>query len=319
MVNLGIVGLGNHWESRYKPAIDKLSNRLAVKAIYTPVMSRAKQVSEDFNAYAVEGINLLANIPNIRGILLLETGWAKIEVLKLLLHLNKPVFLAESINLDLQQLIKIHHEAQDIGLSIMPELSRRYMPATARLQELMATQLGRPKIIRIKSPIPCPEKPQNLTTNAILHGIFDWCYYIGRSKSKEIHVQHHQNSPCPGLTRSEIKIQYEKSKLMHPPAILELKLNCLKHEYGNSTSAKKDHFLCEIICENGTARIESPIDIQWEINSKEYRESLESDHSDIEVMLDHFCRRAIGGLIPVPNLEDYCRSAKLMKQIFSVE
>jgi predicted dehydrogenase len=315
MINLGIVGIGNQWETRYKPALKKLSNRLAIKAIYAPVANRAKQVSQEFDAVSVEGINSFSKIADLQGILLLDTGWSNIEMLKLLLKLNKPLFLAESLNLNWKQLSQLTEEVHAKGLNIMPELGRRYMPSSARLQELIATQLGRPKEIKIITPIPCPQKRDALHSNEILRGLFDWCYYIGRSNSKEIHVQYHQDSSCPALTHSEVRIQYEKSNLMHSPAVLNLELSCNKHEHGNSSSAMKKQFLCEIICEKGTARIDTPINITWNVDSSSCHESLTSENSDIEVMLDHFCRRVVGGLIPTPDLEDYCRSSHLTEQV----
>jgi hypothetical protein len=40
-------------------------------------------------------------------------------------------------------------------------------------------------------------------------------------------------------------------------------------------------------------------------------ESLTTDRTDVEVMLDHFTRRVLGGLIPVPTLEDVQRAREL--------
>ena len=37
-------------------------------------------------------------------------------------------------------------------------------------------------------------------------------------------------------------------------------------------------------------------------------ESLAAERSEIEVMLDHFSRRVVGGLVPVPTLEDVRRA-----------
>ncbi len=38
------------------------------------------------------------------------------------------------------------------------------------------------------------------------------------------------------------------------------------------------------------------------------REGLATERTETEVLLDHFCRRAVGGLIPVPSLEDFLRA-----------
>jgi hypothetical protein len=51
--------------------------------------------------------------------------------------------------------------------------------------------------------------------------------------------------------------------------------------------------------------------VTWESSKEKARESLISDRPAVEVMLDHFTRRVVGGLIPVPTLEDLCRAFQL--------
>jgi hypothetical protein len=42
---------------------------------------------------------------------------------------------------------------------------------------------------------------------------------------------------------------------------------------------------------------------------------LSHDRPEVEVMLDHFCRRVVGGLIPVADLLDICRSLHLVRSL----
>ena len=41
-------------------------------------------------------------------------------------------------------------------------------------------------------------------------------------------------------------------------------------------------------------------------------ESLTADRTEVEVMIDHFCRRLAGGLIPVADISDVCRCLRLV-------
>ena len=68
-----------------------------------------------------------------------------------------------------------------------------------------------------------------------------------------------------------------------------------------------------IVCRNGSAEFHSPDEIHWETESSSMTESLKSDRRELEVMLDHFCRRAVGGIIPVANIQDVCQAIKLVK------
>ena len=60
----------------------------------------------------------------------------------------------------------------------------------------------------------------------------------------------------------------------------------------------------DVHCEEGVARIDGNSDIMWQHAETQAVESLAADRPDVEVMLDHFCRRAVGGLIPVADLRD---------------
>jgi hypothetical protein len=51
----------------------------------------------------------------------------------------------------------------------------------------------------------------------------------------------------------------------------------------------------------------------WRTEHEQGDESLLSERSDVEVMLDHFCRRVVGGLIPVADLGDVRRCYRLAR------
>ena len=61
-------------------------------------------------------------------------------------------------------------------------------------------------------------------------------------------------------------------------------------------------------CHDGQALLIGERQIHWQVQSDRRSETLASERSDVEVMLDHFCRRVVGGLIPVADLNDIHRS-----------
>ena len=67
-------------------------------------------------------------------------------------------------------------------------------------------------------------------------------------------------------------------------------------------------------CEKGKATITSPVQIQWQTGSStQKQETLTSERSEEEIMLDIFCRRVIGGLVPVADLDDILRPIQLLE------
>ena len=71
----------------------------------------------------------------------------------------------------------------------------------------------------------------------------------------------------------------------------------------------------EISSVHGNATIDSPDTISWNTHSDSITESLTGERSETEVMLDHFCRRVAGGLIPVADLADICHGLELVKAV----
>jgi hypothetical protein len=70
---------------------------------------------------------------------------------------------------------------------------------------------------------------------------------------------------------------------------------------------------CEIVCIRGRAKFSDPQQLSWTSGGEERVESLASERSEVEVMLDHFCRRVVGGLIPVADLADICGHLRLIE------
>lgn len=67
-------------------------------------------------------------------------------------------------------------------------------------------------------------------------------------------------------------------------------------------------------CENGSAELKSTTELSWQSDSAEsIRETLTVDRSEEEIMLDIFCRRVVGGLIPVADLNDIVRPIQLLR------
>ncbi len=60
----------------------------------------------------------------------------------------------------------------------------------------------------------------------------------------------------------------------------------------DDTPHEEDSLLGEIICEHGSARIRNQTELTWRNGTDAAVEILTTERSEIEVMLDHFCRRS---------------------------
>ena len=315
MVSIGVIGLGSVWEDRYRPVLGRLGSRLRVRALYDPVFGRAELTARDYQASAESGLVSLARRPDIDAILLLDTAWHGCEALRLLCSAGKPIYIAADLGDEPAMLQALHWTAVNYGMTLMPELGARYTPASNRLRELMATRLGRPIRVRITlddasigicSPQRKPSDP------AIVQSVrrefvnwFDWLRYILCAPPLSLKVTQDAE------TGPRIRIEYSTPR--HSEISPSAELRVVPGTQPNGPQIGRP----EVECEHGIAVIHSPTVIRWKSHSDEKYviESLLSDRSEFEVMLDHFCRRVVGGLIPVADLADISHSLELIKAL----
>jgi predicted dehydrogenase len=296
MINLGLVGLGPVWESRYRPVLEKLRHRVRVRAVYDVIASRSEQAAFEFGAVPYQGVLTLLSQPDLRGILVLDTSWHGNALLHFVRKMKKPAYIAGSLGEDWDELTELRSLVESEGLLVMPEFSRRFTPATCRLRELIATHLGPPRHISIRAVPPAADAPDAVPGQAagtdFLVGLLDWCRYVVRSAAVELEAGPlHAEAPPEG-PRS-IAIEFGARDLERRPTV--------RLELHNPPEA----------C--GEAVIEGPEHIRWTPSGGEGKtESLTADRTEVEVMIDHFCRRLAGGLIPVADMSDVCRCLRMV-------
>lgn len=306
MVPVGIVGLSPAWDARYRPALESLRSRIAVRAVYDPVQSRSEQAANELNAEPAGGMRVLARRSDIKALLVFDTGWGGTEALHLLCASGRPMFVGGALAADEVALRRLGDAALTCGAMIMPELGQRYTPATSRLRELMASRLGRPLQIEIDASAPAvPRDGQPLGRkpwDEFVSRLADWCCYVVPTPPREVAVLS-QN----GGESSAIRFSFARPRSGGDPPFVDVRLRAA------DPSAVKEVVppVYRVRCERGHAEVHTSHRIIWRTDQEAGDESLTSERSDLQVMLDHFCRRVVGGLIPVADLGDVRRSHKL--------
>ena len=74
-IRVGLIGLGDHWLDRHRPALKALSDRFEVRAICCEVAERSKAVARDFDAVAVDGFRAMIERNDIDAVLALAPDW----------------------------------------------------------------------------------------------------------------------------------------------------------------------------------------------------------------------------------------------------
>lgn len=286
-----------------------------MRAVYDSVLNRAELAAEEFEADCCSGLITTIERSDVRALLLLDSAWQGWTPLRLICSRGKPTYIAGSLGENVAELRKLHESACAASLTLMPEFSRRYTPATGRLQELLATCLGRPQRIEIEATAPRPDDSEVVPGQGpgrdFLIGLIDWCRHIVRTNPLRVHAER-LNGAESGSAMQRVSVRFAefRSGGLAPAAELQLAEPPPSGDAGAEPPPPGPRFRVE--CERGWALIESPAEITWSAGEQPISESLVSERSEVEVMLDHFCRRVAGGLIPLADVEDVCRTMALV-------
>jgi Oxidoreductase family, NAD-binding Rossmann fold len=311
MLQVGLIGLGAQWQRHYCSAFQRLRQRIAIRCCYAPLPVQSAQLAAELNCDVAAGLVSLLERNDVQAVVVLRTDWHGEAPLRLASDLGKPVFVAEPMAWDLLS-SDWHTRAADAGQTIMPGLTARYLPATSRLRELIATRLGRPLEYHLDLQLPSlttPASERYRATESTLAAALDWCTSLaGASPS---HFQLLDSNPAAAaapLARQQMLVDFRPSPASEqvPQATFTL----LAHEAPPSADTEPAGALARLVvrCERGTAALTPPHELSWKSSGEQVCESLTSDRTAAEVLLDHFTRRSLGGLIPVPSMDDVFRA-----------
>lgn len=316
MLDVGLIGVGSDWDKRYRPVLNRLRSRLRIRAIYAPVANRADSVASEFQAVWSPGLCALLERPDLKAVLVLDSGWTAHLPAQLACASGKPVFFAGASAIGQSAIADLAAQSAESGTTLMPDLRLRYLPATLRLRELLATKLGRPKLLRLELE-PLGDSNRDGRLHARLVELLDWCralvgtlpVAVERNNSplnghglRNGHAVVNGSAPVgAGVSNPLFEVQFAKPARGGDATRVEVVRK------GAGALSGTDPLAAElrVECEGGWAEIRETHAIRWQATGgEETMESLADERDDLELMLDHFSRRVVGGLVPVPTFED---------------
>ncbi len=296
LLSLGVIGIGPSWERRYRPAVRRLSDRLCIRIVHDPVLSRAQSAAQDTGADVAAGLRQVIEHPGINGVLVLDAGWYGITPAVLACEHHKPAFLANLWTESPALLQDLAEQAQARGVMLVPELSFRHQPATSRLRELIASQLGPVQQISLQQEHvdPAHSPCEQLTCAALV----DWCSYVTRRTIDSAEWMAPRDDRVKPHWRITFRPDVRGNYLPAPAEIVQ-------GPPLNTGDPAESNLMAAVECSEGLAILRGATEIQWSLRGAELQcERLDQERTDAEVMLDQFCRRLVGGLIPTAGLGD---------------
>ncbi len=269
--------------------------RMHLSAAFSPVYANVESFSRNHQASPFGSLRCLVEHDAIQG-LIWNKQLAEIDLVKWAFGTEPKPILARQQFLEhcsIESLVRLRNRAAAEHVVILPELLHRWTPATLRLRELIATELG--PIHRITMTVQYNNRASQI------HSI-DWIRTMLAIREVNVVFQGENQS---------INIEFARHNGL--PAIC--RLNLLNESFSESLTTNENASIRQVECEGGMVEISSDDDLRWRTNEDWIVEHLESDRSAADVMPDLFGRRIVGGIVPVPDLNEYLRSYRLLTAI----
>jgi predicted dehydrogenase len=322
-LKLGIIGLGRLWEARYRPALARARDQFEVVAVYDPVARRAELEARQLGCRPVAGLHELMRVPDLEAVALLGQAWFGLFPVEVACRFNKAVYFAIPPASDPAELARVADAIRTSGITFVPELPRRFYPATLRLRELLATRLGKPRLVeghsrlfgydRYSEPGPTTQVAQTALVVDPGGNLIDWCRLIFQAEPESIRRE--QTTVIPSA-ESMWGPDYEALTLRFPEGAIA-RISIVRHhqaEWGESSRFLPSPGF-QVFAERGAAWVEMPDRIQWTDDTGTHDEHLPMEPSLGDRMCDHFCRRVRNEPSLAPTLDDALELARLVTSL----
>lgn len=282
-----MIGLPDHWQD-YCRVIENFPNRVTVGAIFHRQPKVAREIADSVDATAVGGVLRMISRQDVSCLILQDAGWLGSQLMTAIAESKKPVFLtSQTVGLaDLQALESVVALNRSIWV---PRLQHRFTPATTRLMELIATQIGSPNRIDVLM-----ENEDDAWSRQAVAEVIDWSFFV-LQKAEKIRSVRIEQGGC--------RIRVE----MKTDSVLDIFVRTVRANEKPSWTVR---------CSRGEAMVLQDSKVEWKLTGHESNaEVLNSEHSGLAMQLLVFLRRAAGGLIPTADIGDLHRSYAAADQI----
>lgn len=311
-LRIGLIGLGELWTTRYRPALRMLDDKFDVRAVYSTISKLSESTAAEFQADPLDGYRALVCRCDIDAVVVLKQCWLGWLPAMAACEAGKAVYWAAGLDFDPSTEKDVRESIENSGVSFMAELPRRFAPATLRLKELIATRLGQPQVIRVHRQSIDSDRTVGGTnspsakSDSELVELVDWCRYVVGHSPNSVTAISHQNDfqslamgfQTPGNGPNDSAGVNDSVSV-----VAEITTeNSLPKQWSEAASFRSPASM-KVHCERGVAFIDLPNNLVWFDDAGRHVESLETESPVGERMLRQFHRsvtslvRDLGGLL----------------------
>ena len=316
-LGVGIIGLGNRWESRYLPAIRTLADRFEVRAVCEQVSHRARRAAAELNAMSADGFRVMANRDDVDALLYLADQWYGPTPILAACDAGKAIYSAASLPGPRDEIDHLLARVEQSGIAFMAELTRRHAPATVRLKELIATRLGPPQMVFCHQRVPHPpdekwEQAEYFRRNLI--EMIDWCcYVIDRPPSSVVSVRHAASERPVASDYQMMSLDFSSDAMPGAGPLAQISSGQYIPSRWEEAISFRPPAALQVACQRGIAFIDLPAGLVWFDDAGRHQESLESERPVNESMLLQFHRATTSLVRRIGGLGDMVRALRILE------
>jgi predicted dehydrogenase len=318
-IRVGLIGLGDAWESRHRSALLGMADRFEVRAVCCDVARRAEQVAREFSAVPTDGFRSLTARRDLDAILMFSSGWFGPLPILAACDAGKAVYCASGIDVDMARAQEIKRRVEQSGIAFMFEFPRRHAPATLRLKELIATRLGAARLLF------CHVRLPSATVSATRNGhcgsdatrglleLVDWCrYVVGSEPSSVFGVRHRLDATSDRCDYQMMSLDFSPPDAPGSGAVAQI--SCGRYMPSNWPEAItfRPPAALQVACEHGIAFIDLPTGLVWFDEAGRHLESLENERPVGDQLLRQFYRSITSLVRKTGDIEDVYRDLRIV-------
>lgn len=320
-LRVALVGLGDQWEYRHRPALNALADRYEVRAVYSEIAVRAEQVALRFGVKPATGFRELAQRPDIDAALILSRGWHGALPVLAFCEAGKSIYSAAELELDPLHATELKRRVDQSGVAFMAELHRRQAPATLRLKELIATRLGPPSLIFCHTRFegdtqrnisPRRNVPTRTSTREMIE-LVDWCrFVVGNEPASVVGVKHMQNEHAAANDYRMLSLDFSTAAATGIGPLAHVSFGTYLPQCWPEAATFRRPPQMQICCQRGVAFVDLPNTLVWFDEGGQHTESLDSERPIGERLLMQFYRAVTSLVRRSSDLDDAYRSLKIV-------
>lgn len=320
-LRVGLIGLGDVWETRHRPALRALSDRFEIRAVCAEVAAKAEQAAREFDATVVDGFRALIAREDIDALLMFAPGWYGPLPILAACDAEKAIFCSAALDLEPSNASEIKQRVEKSGIAFMAEFPRRHTPATLRLKELIATQLGRPRLLFCHQRLLVEEKANDQRLGKQcpramrdMLELVDWCrYVVGQEPTSVVGVKHAGPDEGGNDDYQMMSLDFSHNGTPGEGAMAQISCGHYMPSGWQEALTFRPPAALQVCCENGIAFIDLPSNLVWFDDAGRHLESLESERPVGEQLLMQFHRAVTSLVRKTFDLEDAYRAMQVVQ------